>query len=167
MVDIQNLPVVMTGIGLIVAIMYYTLTLRNATKTRQAQLYMQIYDKWSSPEFNQQWGEIINNWEWEDFDDFNEKYGSENNSLGLSKWFSTAAYFEGIGVLVKRKLIDVSLVDDLMSGYIIRFWLKFSPIIVEWRERYDWPQALEWAEYLYNEISQIAEQQHPELKALS
>jgi len=39
-----------------------------------------------------------------------------------------------------------------------------KPMMVEWRERFNWPQAFEWAEYLYNEIKPIAEQQHPELK---
>lgn len=73
-------------------------------------------------------------------------------------------FYEGIGVLVKRKLIDVNLVDDLMSGFILRSWEKIEPIIKEFRERENWPQAWEWIEYLYHQIKPIVEEQHPELK---
>ena len=48
MVDIQTLSFILTGIGIIGAIIYYTLTLRNANKTRQAQLFMEIYQQYSS-----------------------------------------------------------------------------------------------------------------------
>jgi hypothetical protein len=53
MVQIEYLPIVLTGIGIIVSILYYTSVLRNANKTqqqqldtRQAQLFMQMYNKW-------------------------------------------------------------------------------------------------------------------------
>ena len=69
-----------------------------------------------------------------------------------------------MGVLVNRKLIDVSFVDDLISGLIIRYWEKMEPIIDDAREKMDYPQLAEWTEYLYREIRTIAEEQHPELK---
>ena len=47
---IEYLPLVLTGIGIIVAIIYYTLTLRNTNKTRQAQLFMNLYSTYSTPE---------------------------------------------------------------------------------------------------------------------
>jgi len=77
---------------------------------------------------------------------------------------SVGSYFEGMGVLVNRKLIDVSFVDDLISGLIIRYWEKMEPIIDDAREKMDYPQLAEWTEYLYREIRTIAEEQHPELK---
>jgi hypothetical protein len=35
---------------------------------------------------------------------------------------------------------------------------------LEIRERFNWPQNTEWAEYLYKQIKPIAERQNPELK---
>lgn len=40
---------------------------------------------------------------------------------------SLGTYFEGIGVLVKRNLVDPSMVDDLMSGRFIDFWEAMGP----------------------------------------
>ena len=57
MVQIENLPLVLTGFGLTASILYYTMTLRNANKTqqlalenRQAQLFMQLWSKATSNE---------------------------------------------------------------------------------------------------------------------
>jgi hypothetical protein len=33
-----------------------------------------------------------------------------------------AQFFNGIGVLVKRKLIDIALVEDLLSNRVIWWW---------------------------------------------
>jgi hypothetical protein len=165
---IDYLPLVLTGIGLIVAIIYYTLTLRNSNKTqqlqletRQAQLFMQIYNNWYSLELSRQYEKVMN-WEWIDYEDFDKNIGSDiENVIALRM---VGRFFEGIGLYVKRGLIDVSLVDDLMSGAYVRFWLKFQPIFAELRIRQNFPQMLEWIEYLYNELKPIVETQHPELK---
>jgi hypothetical protein len=101
-------------------------------------------------------------WEWEDYDDWERKYESNIDALSLRT--TLGKYYEGIGVLVKRGLIDPTLVDDLMSVAILRYWMKFEPVIVEARRRSGYPQRAEYQEYLYNEIFAIAKKQHPELK---
>jgi len=70
------------------------------------------------------------------------------------------AYFEGIGVLVKRGLIDINLVDDLMSSYILMTWDKYGPFIKEQQERANRPELLEYFEYLSNEIQKVYKTQH-------
>jgi len=60
-------------------------------------------------------------------------------------------YFKGVGVLVKMKLIDLNLVDELMGTSIRLHWEKSGPIMKEFRTRM-WPHAYEWFEYLYNEL---------------
>jgi len=51
-----------------------------------------------------------------------------------------------------------------MSGETMRFWERFQPLIEEMRTRLNWPQAVEWVEYLYEQVRSIAEEQHPELR---
>ena len=145
--------------GLLVGIFYYVTTMRNAQKTReltlesqelsqkaqeqsletrQAQLFMYMYDRWNDPEFLTHWNEIFS-WEWTDYDDF-ENFRSDANRVSFS---SVAIFFEGVGVLVKRKLVDPTLVDDLMSGMLIRFWEKFGEPMIKIRQgRDNYPQYL-------------------------
>jgi hypothetical protein len=168
MVSIETFSIVFTGLSVSLAAFYYISTLRNAQRTqqlqletRQAQLFMQIYQQFISKDFKLSYLDIINNWSWDDFDDFIRKYVAdiENNS----KWDIVGSFFEGIGVLVKRGLVNPALVDDLMSGHTLMSWEKMEPVYLEIRRRWNWPQIAEWWEYLYNEIKAIASEQHPEL----
>jgi hypothetical protein len=178
MVSVETISIVFTGLSVSLAAFYYISTLRNAQRnqqltlraqeqaleTRQAQLFMQLYNVFTSTDFQSNYWDIIDNWEFSDFMEFMEKYGSETNLDAFAKRGAVGAYFEGMGVLVNRKLIDVGLVDDLISGLIIRYWEKMQPIMDDAREMMTYPQLGEWIEYLYNEIKPIAEEQHPELR---
>ena len=157
--------------GVIAGFSYYVLTVRNAQKnqqqhleTRQAQLFMPIYSKFSDKYFMKDFGTILT-WEFDDFDDFMNKYGPFSNIDAWSLTISLIDYFEGIGVLVKRNLIDISFIDDLMSGMIIMFWDKMSEYIYGWRAWGNYPQFAEHFEFLYMEVKVIAEEQHPEIKS--
>lgn len=156
-------------LSIMVGIAYYLMILQNqqksqqtALETRQAQLFMPIYAKFYDKEFMKDYVKIIS-WEWTDYDDFMKKYGA-NNIEAWSTIMAWTDYFEGLGVLVKRGLIEVSFIDDLISGMVIQFWEKYGPYIMEFRERANYPQFAEFCEYLYVEIKSIAEQQHPELE---
>ncbi len=157
-------------IALIVGIAYYLIIMRNSQRnqkiqveTRQAQLFMQIYDHYNDREFAKQLAETLFNWEWEGVDDFYDKYGPETNIDAYSMWASLFNYFKGIGVLVKRKQMDISVVYDLMSSFLIPYWTRWEPIIKVHRERYSVPTAWDGVEYLYNELMKYIEE-HPELK---
>jgi len=164
MIDAQTVSVVFAGLSIGVAAIYYALNIRHQRETRQAQLFMQVFDRLNQKETRKQIGDFIYVWEWKDFDDFWDKYGPERNIEAWASFNSFSMYYEGLGVMIKRGLIEPTIVDDIMSGEIIRVWEKFEPVVREWRKRQNWPQLLEWNEYLYNEIKDLVEHQHPELK---
>ena len=64
-------------------------------------------------------------------------------------------YFNGIGVLVLRVLIDVTLVNDLMGEAIIRTWEKFKLMIERRRIDTNWPQLWLATELLYHKMKPL------------
>jgi len=159
----------MTAVSVSVGVAYYILnirsTLRNmqtALETRQAQFFMQIYNRFNETEFFSKFTDILT-WKWKDYDDFIEKYGWKTNPKAWYSLGSVGAFFEGIGVLVHRKLIDVNLVSELLSRHIVIFWEKIEPISKEMRKRLQLPVDVR-LEYLYNEVKPIIERQRMELK---
>lgn len=154
--------------GVIAGFTYYVMTVRNTRRnqelqleTRQAQLFMQIFNR--QYEIDQRKSlHLLNNIEYKDSDDFNEKYGSENNPDTYFRVESLGTYFEGIGVLVKRNLVDPFMVDDLMSGRIIDFWEAVGPWILDYRERTGDYERSEHVEYLYHVIKSIQDKQRIE-----
>lgn len=85
--------------------------------------------------------------EWKNFDDYLKKYPSHAPLLSIQ------TYFEGVGVLLKKGLIDVDLVYELMPTMVSTFWAKYEPIVKEARERQNYPQLFRSVEYLANEMN--------------
>jgi len=72
---------------------------------------------------------------------------------------SVGAFFEGVGALVHRKLIDPEPVGKLMSRHIVLFWEKLRSISYEMRRTLGYPVDL-WLEYLYSQMKLIADKQY-------
>ena len=140
-VTLQTLLTYLTLISVPVGVFYHIMTLRNTRKnqelqleTRQAQLMMQLYDTYSSPEFSER-AQVIYEQEWTDFDDFNSKYGPEANPDAHRDWTSMARFMNGVGVLLRKGLINVDLVEELLSNIVFLTWIKMSPIVYARREK--------------------------------
>ena len=147
MVSLEVLAILLSGIGISASLFYYSNVLRNANKTRQMQLFMQFYSKLTDKQFYTEFMKLRAQ-TWTDLDDYIEKYGSGPELFSI--------FLEGIGLLVKRKEIDIELVDDLMSSLILGHWDARGELILGLRERLGKPQVGEWTEYLVKEIKRVA-----------
>ena len=110
-----------------------------------------------------QYSELLWSQKWTDYGDWYEKFGPETNPEAFATYNAVLAYFEGVGQLVKRKMIDRSLVYDLLSIVAVWIWEKMEPTVKGQRERMKNPRIWEDYEYLYNEMKKY-ENQRPELK---
>jgi hypothetical protein len=160
MVDYQTISIVLTGIGMIIALTYYGLQIRNQNRTRQAQLFMQTYNRWTQPDFIDALMWLRTQEKWTNFDDHNEAMNDITNSRNTLLFVT---YFEGVGVLVKEGLIDIRLVAELMTGIVTQFWDKYALIIDEGRRRLGYPRWFSETEYLYKELIRY-EKTHPEIE---
>ena len=149
---LQTLSYVAAAIGVCVAAAYYVMTLRNQSKTRQAQLFMQIHAQWRDRAFIKRFFDVLNIWEWNYWEDFWAKYGQVSNEDAFITVIEIAWYFEGVGQLLRDGLIDIRLVDAMYSDRVIRLWEKSLPIVVGLREMYRNPDYYGNYEYLYNEL---------------
>jgi len=144
MVDIQTVSIAVASASVVAGIIYYSLQIRHQTKARQTDLVVRLYTTFGGKEMRQTW-ERVTTREDVDFSTYQSKFGlSDVNEIG---WF-----FEGVGVLLHKKLIDIAVVDDLFSSPIKISWEKLKPIAEGERKHYGRPQIWEWWEYLYNEM---------------
>jgi len=56
------------------------------------------------------------------------------------------------GVLLRRKLIDVGLVQEFFGSTVIDIWEKLKPLFEEEEKRTGKPHVYQAIEYLYNEM---------------
>jgi len=93
------------------------------------KLRLRIFARARDKKFMEEWISIYR-WSWEDYDDYWNKYGWDTNPEANASFSSVSALLEGIGVLIKKNLIDTQLVHDLLWIVIRNYWLKFRPIIL-------------------------------------
>jgi len=152
MVDISTLSTVIAATSVVIGVVFAVLQLRNLVKTRKTDLVMRLYSTMGSEEWQKAWY-IVWNLEFKDYNDFVKKYGqvtSETSSVNIP-FYRIGLFYEGIGVLLNRKLVDIELVDDLFHSPILYTWEKMKPIVEGSRKQFN-VKSLEWFEYLYNEI---------------
>ena len=159
--EIQAAYYMVAATGVLVAAIYYVLNMKATLQTRQAQLFMQIYDRMSQPELSAVINDIRYNMDWTDADDFWIKYGAETNIEEYSRLASAGNYFKGIGVLLRRGLIDKMFIYDLLSSPLKLYWERLGPVILERRRLTNNPNLFAFVDYLYDEIKKIdTEQSH-------
>jgi len=82
--------------------------------TRQAQLFMQVYNRWTSRDFTKSYGATRYKYSKEDYAVLEKlllNYPSPEIDLDVyADYQMLATFFEGLGMLVKKGLVDISLV---------------------------------------------------------
>jgi len=144
MVDVQTVSIVIASASVVVGVVYYIFQIRHQSKMRQTDLVMKLYSQFNSFEFQKVWEEILKR-EAKDFEDYCSKYG-------MADTIAVGMFFEGIGILLKRKLISIDLIDDMFTGPIKMTWEKYRDLTKEGRKAKNQPEGFEWFEYLYSEM---------------
>jgi hypothetical protein len=122
-------------------------TQRLAEESRQIQI-MQSYLE--SEETFRQIIELLN-MEWTDYEDFERKYGSDNNPDNYAIRASVWSNWTNLGYMLKNGLIERRMVFELAHVMPLVVWTKFEEIIKEIRRRYNQPFAWIYLEYLAEE----------------
>jgi len=144
MVDVPTLSIVIAAASVVAGVIHYSVQIRHQTKVRQTDLVMRLYSTRTTIEFQEAWKKVMAR-KFKDYHDFEKWYD-------WTDFIVVGIFFEGVGILLHRKLIDISLVDDLFSYIIKVTWEKIKQVVEEVRKSNNAPQIYEWFEYLYNEM---------------
>ena len=150
MVDIQTISIVIASASVVAGVVYYALQIRHQNRMRQIDLIMRLYSAYG----NEEYSKAVNRYlatEFRDYNDFVEKYGPIASEEPVQVAFRMVCmFYEGVGVLLYRKLVSPDLVYDLFN--VKMFWEKMKPIAEDIRKQFNEPKIWEWFEYLYNEM---------------
>jgi len=154
MVDITEISAMVAVTGVLVGVAYYILDMRNQSRIRQTDLILRLQSDWRSRELRESYVRVMN-MKFKTYEEFAEKYPlwSEIGSPDYRAVSEVGSFFDGVGILLHRKLVDVEMVDELFGTRIKDAWEKLKPAI-EGRRKEVNPVLRKWFEYLYNEIKQ-------------
>ena len=152
MSEIQSVSIAVASAGVFAAAVYYIFQIRHQTRLRQTDLVMRLYSTFSSEDHRTAGKKVI--WiTYKGYDDYVKKYGQPNSEEPIPTAVDTVLYFyEEVGVLLSKKLIDIDLIDQLFGYNIMLVGAKVMPIIEEARKRLNVPRFWTNFEYLYSEM---------------
>ena len=157
MVDIQSVSIAIASAGVFAAAIYYVFQIRHQNRMRSTDLLMRLHLAFSSKEKVEAALKYMNT-EYKDYDDFVEKYGFPFAEGQVQTVFlMMGMFFEGIGILLKKKLVQLDLVTDLFAVEML--WLKWKPLAEGLRKQTNNPHFAEWFEYIYNEMKKNEQRQ--------
>jgi hypothetical protein len=151
---VPGVSIVIAAASVVAASTFYGFQIRNQVRVRKTDLVMRLYATWDSLEFQKAFHTVY----WADFDDYDSAMAITGGERQL--WTFLLSFYDQVGVLLRRHLIEFDMVDDLLGNSTRQLWEKVEPMIREARERYD-PRLYEHFEFLYDEMTRRAELGQP------
>jgi hypothetical protein len=149
-VDIQTVSILIVSAGVLAGVIYYILDIRHQSRLRQTESVIRL-----SPWFNMNAEEVqeaitqVCSIKYKNYDDYLEKYSEKPEQMKLK---ILGNYFEGMGILVYRKLVKTDIVYDFWGDLIQSSWEKIKPLIADMRKDSGDANMFRFWEYLYNEM---------------
>ena len=131
--DITSLSAMVAAAGVIVGTVLTVQELRHLRKQRQTDLLVKLapWLNMSSTELLQSYVRVLN-LEFKNYDDFVKKYGSPLAEKPEQMAMMTVGnYFEALGTLLKKGLLELDLVWDYWGETFIMLWEKRYQCYVE------------------------------------
>lgn len=92
---------------------------------------------------------------WDSYEDFENKYGSDNNPESYAMRLTNWTYNNNVGVLLKQKLLNENAVYDTLGSSVILSWAHWEPVIREQRRLYMGPNWMEYFEFSAERMKSI------------
>ena len=148
---VAGVSIVIAAASVVAASTFYSFQIRNQTRVRRTDLVMRLYATWDSLEFQQAFHTIF----WADFHDLDSALATTGGERQV--WSYVFYFYDQVGALLRRNLIDLDLVDDLLGNSTRQLWEKVAPVVREARERSEDPRLYEHFEFLYDEMTRRPE----------
>jgi hypothetical protein len=149
LVDVETISVIIAAATVVAGVVYSSLQVREQTRTRHADFVMTVSSAYGSEQMVKALINVMN-LDFRDAEDFVKKYGkiSSENSIYVDMMM-VGDYFQGIGFLVHKRMIDTDVATDLLP---VQIWEKIRPVIYGYRRTMNQPRIFQWFEYLYDEM---------------
>ena len=105
MVDFQIIGILITATSVTFAAFYYITTVRINQRNSRITLTNNIMRTILTEQAQRNWIELMN-MDWKDYDDFERKYGSDNDPDNYAKRMSVWQNYNMLGHLLKKNVAD-------------------------------------------------------------
>ena len=144
---LRNILTLAGPTAVIVGVILALFQLRDLRRMRQMEVVMALFGRFDDDSLQRHLQRLFR-WTYKNYEEF-ERRARESDWITL---YAISAYFENMGLLYKRRLAPIGLLDDIMSGPLTISWRKVAPIWIGYRRKYQRPMMAEWFELLATDM---------------
>jgi len=157
---LQSVSAIAGALSVMLGVIYYVNNLRESNNNRRITTTTTLVQSLLTLECLNIEGELYQ-MTWKDFEDFKRKYDSSVNVDNFSKRMKLWGMYEVIGTLYKSGLLNMQSLFCVTSFSIVNVWVRFKPIIEEYRKvSYGRDGYKNW-EYVAHEVAKYIEKTDP------
>jgi len=169
--EIQTVYYMVAATGVLVAAIFYIMNLREQRRnirltleTRRVGMVRELTKDMQNFEYTRSFWELMN-YEWKDYDDYQRKYGPENNVEATAKRGTMFIAMNSRGAMLRKGMLEIEDLYDSTGGLTVVFlWEKYKPIIEEFRRRYYGKHYMRDLEYYAGEMLRYVKARDPSYK---
>jgi hypothetical protein len=147
--DLTSFSALVAAISVVVGVIFAIIQMRHAAKIRQTEYVIRLNPALQASVGNLAEAAKILSRDFTSYEDYVKTHG---DPMYDRAFLTVAAYYDDLGYLLYKRLIDTDIVEYILSGGIAGSWERLQQIIRGMREDRKLPTLLEWFEYLYNEM---------------
>jgi len=161
MVELSVIRDLVAIFGVIAGFSYYVLTVRINQRNMKITLTNNLIQQMLTEDFLTKQMELTY-MEWEDYDDFEKRYGSDEHPENFVKRTLVFATYDSLGMLLLKGLADKEILysSQIVSGVIFT-WHKFREVLEVNRRLYSGADAWAGFEYLASEMLKLKKNRDP------
>lgn len=131
------------GLALILGVALGLAELRGLGRQRQEELVIRLYAPFLDPAFAAGYTHILS-FDFASYEDFETR----SHPTDLSAVYQVNQLFAMMGLLHRRGLTSLGLLDDLLGHNVLLYWNKVAPLAAGMRAKYDAPDLFRNVEHL-------------------
>jgi len=135
---------VIRTVGILVGVVYYITIMRNSQRAQQesekARRNELVFQKFQNItlEYARTFNEVMIMKDWKDAEEWEEKYGRDNNVEAYSKWNYVIRHYQLAGLLLKQGA-DPDIIFELYpDGAVINLFELYEPVVEYMKSEKSW-----------------------------
>lgn len=142
---------VVSAVSAIVLAIFAVIQLEHMEKHRNVDVSMKLFEWAETDRLRRAFRWVDQNFKFTTYEDY-EALAAEN--LEAAEYpFDVLEFYEQVGFLVKKKFVDINVIDDRLGHYIVSSWTRLEPWILALREKKGDAKFGEHFQFLYEKTA--------------